>query len=159
MRVLLATFLLIAASLNAGAQNFHKKRTQDYLRHSGVIVVETHRVLFRLDSASRDGKFALAVAHQRMARKFYEAMDYRNAVWHSAYARRLCNIVYSTYNPMLPSKFRESADEVAQATESPTDKKLQDVLLKANPGIKFNDMDYIEDNKLYRLDVDDLIQP
>ena len=115
--------------------------------------------LNKLDSLNRDGKFSRAVAHQRMARSFYQANDFKNAIYHSYYSRRLVNIVGSTYNPAKRTGFNDTADEMKLIMGAPTDKVLDDAVVKANPGIKFNDADYLGDNKLYKLDVDDLMQP
>lgn len=159
MRFFIACLLIFSASITSQAQNYLKAKSADYIRRTAYIVHQTHKEIVKLDSITKDGKFATAVAHQRMARKCYEIADYKNAIYHSALSRRLAVVVYSTYNPMFPSKFKDTTDERELVKTAPTDKVLQENLLKANPGIKFNDNDYLGDNKLYKLDVDDLVQP
>lgn len=159
MRLLVATLVLTLSTLGAQAQNYLKAKSADYLRRTAYMIVQTHKEMVKLDSAQKDGKFSMAVAHQRMARKSFEVGDYKNAVYYSAYARRQIQLVYSTFNPMFTAKFRDTPEEMEMVKNTPNDKTLHDNVLKANPSIKFNDNDYLGDAKLYKLDVDDLVQP
>jgi len=159
MRFTLLFFSIIFFSTTSYSQNYIKGNTQSYLRRTAFMINQTHKGIIKLDSLNRDGKFAKAIAHQRMARSYYQANDFKNAIYHSYYARRLTNIVASTYNPAKRTGFSDTAEEMKLVMGTPTDKKLEEDLLKSNPGIKFNDADYIGDNKLYKLDVDDLMQP
>ncbi len=159
MRLLLTSILAVAISYSASSQNYLKGKCQDYIRRSAYIIGQTHKEIIKLDSLHMDGKFATSVAQQRMARNCYEVADYKGAIYHSAYARRLSVLVYSTYNPMFPSKFKDTPEERELIKNSPNDMELQKALLKANPGIQFNDKDYLGDARLFKLDVDDLVQP
>ncbi|MES2627686.1 MAG: hypothetical protein V4616_01845 [Bacteroidota bacterium] len=159
MRVIAMLALLISTTFAAQAQNFMKGKSADYIRRTAFIIGEAHKQLLKLDSAQRDGKFALAIAHQRMARRSFEVADYKNAVYHSAYARRLAMILNSYSNKALNSKFKDTPEEMELVRNSPTDKVLTEQVQKGNPGIKFSDSDYLGDTRLYKLDVDDLIQP
>ncbi len=159
MKSLLVLVFTTIFSICGFSQNYLKGSAQNYLRRTAYMITQTHKEMIKLDSVNRDGKFSRAVAHQRMARKCYEVNDFKNAVYHSYYARRLTNFVNSTYNPVTPSQFKDTPDEMKMVMTAPTDKVLDDALLKANPGIKFNDNDFLGDAKLYKLDVDDLLQP
>lgn len=159
MKAFLIALSLIATSICSQAQTYLKPKSADYIRRTAFMITTTHKEMMKLDSARKDGKFATAVAHQRMARKCFEVDDYRNAVYYSAYARRLTLIVHSTFNPLFNSKFKDTAEEMDLVRNTPTDKVLQENMIKANPGIKFNDNDYLGDIELYKIDVDDLLQP
>jgi HEPN domain-containing protein len=150
--ILLALF----AGLSAEAQLYMRPKAQDYLRHTAQIIHQVHREVSRLDSTQKSGKFAMAVAHQRMARNYYEVKDYKNALYHSHYAREMVIQVYMINNRMMPPKFQSTTDEMALIVNPPSEKELHKNLLKVNPGIKFNDDDYALYEKLNKLDADDL---
>ncbi len=159
MRIFLAALLLTVSGFSAQAQNYLKGQSAGFIARTAHILTETHKEVSKLDSVRKDNKFALAVAHQRMARKCFEVADYRNAIYYSARARRLSVLVHSIYNPMFSHKFKDTKEEVELMRNSPTDEVLDKQMIKANPGIKFNDNDYVGDTRLYKIDVDDLIQP
>ncbi len=159
MRIFLAALLLTISCVTAQAQNYLKAQSARFIGRTAFILTETHKEVAKLDSVKKDNKFALAVAHQRMARKCFEVADYRNAIYYSARARRLAVLVHSIYNPMFSHKFKDTAEENELVKNSPTDKVLDEQMIKANPGIKFNDNDYVGDTRLFKIDVEDLIQP
>lgn len=156
MRALIVFSLLVSGSFAASAQQYLRPKAQEYLRHSAEIIQEVGKEIPRLDSTQKSGKYAMAVAHQRMARNYYEVKDYRNALFHSHFARELALQVFMIRNRMLPPRFSYTTDEKELIAGRPHDEILHKNLIKANPGIRFDDNDYGIYQKLQKLDVDDL---
>ncbi|HEX4888286.1 MAG TPA: hypothetical protein VFV37_09605 [Luteibaculaceae bacterium] len=155
----LLILILMACVGPLQAQNYVKAESATYIRRSAYIIQQAHKELFKLDSAKMEGKFAKAIGHQRMARSYFQVNDFKNAVYHSAYARRLAASVYFSYNPLPNNQLRDTPQEAKLASGGPSDKDLDKRLVDSNPGITFNDKDFITDSRLFKLDVDDLVQP
>lgn len=148
--ILLLTFALF--TFGAQGQLYLKNKAKDYLNKTTRIVKLTHKELPKVREKEQRGLFAKAVKHQRQAKAFYEKKDYKNALYHSNYARELAFNTYMHDNSFMDS-FKYSDEERALMAGRPSDEELQATLVKLNPGITFEDEPYEQDEKLYDLDV------
>lgn len=152
MRALLILCLSLFAFTSHG-QLYLKAKSKTYLNKTARIIKITHKDLAQVREKEQRGLFAKSVKHQRQAKAFFEKGDFKNALYHSNYARDLVFNVYMYNNPDFPQNFEYSANERALMAGRPSDETLQATLVRLNPGITFEDEPYEQDEKLYDLEV------
>ena len=152
-RIWLSAFLLFIFS-QVDAQLYLKNKSRDYLNKTARIVRLSHEKLPRLENREKIGYFAKAVKQQRAAKYFYERDKYHEALCHSHYGREMAFIIFMEDNPNFPKNLEYSDLERSLVKNCPTDEKLQEIVIEMNPGIKFEDEPYEQDEYIYNIEVE-----
>lgn len=152
MRRLLLFAFLSVFFVSVQAQPMLKYRTRKVLGKTAVVLFAAQKELKA--SKNYTGDFAMAVAHQRFAKRLFIRRNFRIAAEHSRFARTLAFKVLRDNKAIIQKDWEVSADE-QEVMETLSDKDLRDELLKMNSNVELKDEDLMNDT-LKDVDVDDL---
>jgi hypothetical protein len=110
-----------------------KAKTKNFLLKTNRALGVAHMTVKK--TKKYDGKLALAVRHQRYARKQYIAGNYQVAVYHSRRARLIAAEIMKNNNAKTNTDFALSADENTMSSGSPADTDLEAEVTKDDPAV------------------------
>jgi len=153
-KIALGLSLVLLGATQVNAQLQLKPKGKEFLNKSDKIINEVLTSLGDIPPKKSKGDFARSVAQQRQAVKYYRLQDYKNAIYHSNYARELAFKVWMHRNRKFKPQWALDKLEESIVAQAPSLKTMDELVEKENPGIQYLDDPYYQDKKVVGLNVE-----